>query len=100
MTDEGIDAKLDAESLAAQTFDHATLSRRAPLDQVHMFYSWGAAQALNTLTDLLHCIVVHCPLFAAAPAVYSSLCSHVALVYKDPALRLLGPATALLKRAR
>ena len=34
MTDEEIDAKLDAESLVAQTFDHATLSRRAPLDQV------------------------------------------------------------------
>jgi hypothetical protein len=46
MTDEEIDAKLDAESLAAQTFDHATLSRRAPLDQVRLCCSWGAVQVL------------------------------------------------------
>lgn len=48
MTDEEIDAKLDAESLAAQTFDHATLSRRAPLDQVRLYFSWGAVQASIT----------------------------------------------------
>jgi hypothetical protein len=49
MTDEEIDAKLDAESLAAQTFDHATLSRRAPLDQVRICRSWGTSKVLITM---------------------------------------------------
>ena len=55
MTDEEIDAKLDAESLVAQTFDHATLSRRAALDQVR----FPAADTLRKLRihRLICCVV-------------------------------------------